>query len=48
LIADKPGIGASEVAKKMKIERNYVYRVLGELEKGDRLKKDGRKYFPAG
>jgi len=46
LIEGKPGISASDVAKQMKIKPNYLYRVLGDLEKEGRVKKDGRKYFP--
>ena len=48
LIEQKPGISASEVAKTMKIKPNYLYRVLGDLEKEGRVKKDGRQYYPAG
>jgi sugar-specific transcriptional regulator TrmB len=48
LIEGQPGISASEVAKSMKIKPNYLYRVLGDLEKERRVKKDGRKYYPAG
>jgi sugar-specific transcriptional regulator TrmB len=48
LITDKPGISASEIAKAMKIKPNYLYRVLGDLEKEGRVKKDGRTYTPAG
>jgi hypothetical protein len=48
LIEENPGIGASEVAKQMKIKPNYLYRVLGDLEKEGRVKKDGRQYHPTG
>jgi sugar-specific transcriptional regulator TrmB len=48
LISSQPGISASDVAKTMKIKPNYLYRVLGDLEKEGRVKKDGRNYFPAG
>jgi sugar-specific transcriptional regulator TrmB len=48
LIEDNPGIGASDVAKQMKIKPNYLYRVLGDLEKEGRVKKDGRQYYPGG
>ncbi len=48
LISSKPGISASDVAKQMKIKPNYLYRVLGDLEKEGRVKKQGRQYFPAG
>jgi hypothetical protein len=47
LITSQPGISASDVAKTMKIKPNYLYRVLGDLEKEGRVKKDGRNYFPA-
>jgi len=47
LIESQPGISASEVAKSMKIKPNYLYRVLGDLEKEGRVKKSGRQYYPA-
>lgn len=48
LITKQPGISASDVAKSMKIKPNYLYRVLGDLEKEGRVKKQGRQYYPAG
>jgi sugar-specific transcriptional regulator TrmB len=48
LIEKEPGISASDVAKQMKIKPNYLYRVLGDLEKEGRVKKQGRQYYPAG
>jgi sugar-specific transcriptional regulator TrmB len=48
LITKEPGISASDVAKAMKIKPNYLYRVLGDLEKEGRVKKQGRQYYPAG
>ncbi len=48
LIEGAPGISASDVAKQMKIKPNYLYRVLGDLEKEGRVKKDGRQYYPTG
>ena len=47
LIAENPGISASEIAKTMKIKPNYLYRVLGDLEKEKKVKKDGRSYSAA-
>jgi transposase-like protein len=44
LVEKNPGISASEIAKRMKIKPNYLYRVLGELEKEGRVKKKGRSY----
>jgi transposase-like protein len=46
LIEKEPGISASDVAKQMKIKPNYLYRVLGDLEKEGRVKKQGRQYHP--
>jgi transposase-like protein len=46
LVEGSPGISASEIAKTMKIKPNYLYRVLGDLEKEKRVTKKGRQYFP--
>ncbi|HEX3173864.1 MAG TPA: winged helix-turn-helix transcriptional regulator [Solirubrobacterales bacterium] len=46
LVQGNPGISASEIAKSMKIKPNYLYRVLGDLEKEGQVKKKGRQYFP--
>lgn len=46
LVEKNPGISASEIAKSMKIKPNYLYRVLGDLEKEGRVKKKGRTYQP--
>jgi DNA invertase Pin-like site-specific DNA recombinase len=45
LVEGSPGITASDIAKSMKIKPNYLYRVLGDLEKEGRVKKKGRQYF---
>ena len=47
LILAKPGTSASEVARKLKVKPNYIYRVLSGLEKDGRIRKDGRAYHPA-
>jgi hypothetical protein len=44
LIKAEPGITASEIAKAMKIKPNYLYRVLGDLEKQKLVVKKGRTY----
>jgi len=44
IISENPGITASEVAKQLKIKPNYVYRVMGELQKDGRVRKSGRGY----
>lgn len=46
LVEGNPGISASDIAKQMKIKPNYLYRVLGDLEKEGRVKKKGRQYYP--
>jgi transposase-like protein len=46
LVAQNPGISASEIAKQLKIKPNYLYRVLGELEKEGKVSKKGREYHP--
>jgi len=48
LVEASPGISASEIARKMSIKPNYLYRVLAELQKEGRVRKDGRAYHPAG
>ncbi len=47
LVEANPGISASEIARKMSIKPNYLYRVLAELQKDGRVRKDGRAYHPA-
>ncbi len=47
LIKENPGISASEIAKRLKIKPNYMYRVLGDLQKEGRVVKDGRSYSAA-
>ena len=47
LIGQRPGLSASEIAGEMKIKPNYMYRVLAELEKEGRVRKDGRAYHPS-
>lgn len=47
LVEQNPGISASDIAKQLKIKPNYLYRVLGELEKEGRVNKRGREYHPA-
>jgi predicted Rossmann fold nucleotide-binding protein DprA/Smf involved in DNA uptake len=47
LIAENPGITASQIAERMKIKPNYLYRVLAGLEQEGRVRKDGRAYSAA-
>ncbi len=47
VISESPGVGASEIAEKLGIKPNYMYRVLHELQADGRVRKDGRAYYPA-
>jgi len=47
-IAKEPGIGTSGISKATGIKSNYLYQLLGKLQKEGRVKKRGRQYFPAG
>ncbi|HKH23022.1 MAG TPA: hypothetical protein VKA88_05325 [Solirubrobacterales bacterium] len=47
LIKSNPGITVSELGKKMRLNHpNYLYRVLPDLEKEGRIKREGRGYHP--
>ena len=45
-VTENPGIRASEIATKMNIKPNYVYRVMSELESDGKVEKKGREYHP--
>jgi hypothetical protein len=47
LVKRQPGITISQMGKKMGISPNYLYRVLPQLEKDGKVKKQGRGYHPA-
>jgi predicted HTH transcriptional regulator len=47
LIKANPGMTPSEIARKLNIQPNYMYRVLGDLQKEGKVKKSGRKYSAA-
>jgi ribosomal protein S25 len=42
----QPGITIAELAKRMKIKPNYLYRVLPQLEKDGKLRKRDKGYHP--
>jgi hypothetical protein len=46
IVNSNPGIGASEIAKRLKIKPNYLYRVMGELQREGKVRKKGRGYHP--
>lgn len=43
-ITSNPGITASEVAAKLRIKPNYVYRVMSDLQEDLKVVKEGRGY----
>jgi DNA-binding MarR family transcriptional regulator len=47
LIRGKPGITIPEIAQAMKIEPNYLYRVLPRLASDGQVKRDGKGWHPA-
>jgi hypothetical protein len=47
-VQGQPGITIPELAAKMGIKQNYLYRVMPSLEKGGRVKKKGRGWHPQG
>jgi hypothetical protein len=47
-VAEQPGITIPELAKKMGIKPNYLYRVLPGLEKEGKIKRKGHGWDPAG
>lgn len=47
VIADNPGISAGEIADRLGMKPNYMYRVLTELQADGKVRKDGRAYYPA-
>jgi hypothetical protein len=48
LVQGQPGITIPELAAKMKIKQNYLYRVLPGLEQEGKLEKKGRGWYPKG
>lgn len=48
LVQRHPGITIADMAKRMKIKPNYLYRVLPELEKAGHVRKHEKGYHKAG
>lgn len=44
-VAKHPGSTATEVADELKIQVSYVYKILGDLAKEGKLRKDGTAYW---
>src|SRR5205807_1416381 len=47
LVSERPGITIPEIAKSMRIEPNYLYRVLPKLAGEGQVRKDGQGWHPA-
>ncbi len=48
LVAATPGITIPDLAKAMKIQPNYLYRVMPTLEKDGKIQKKDKGWHPAG
>ena len=46
IVRDQPGVTIPEMAQKMGIQQNYLYRVLPGLEQDGLVRKEGRGWFP--
>ena len=46
LVTTNPGITIPEIAEKMGIQQNYLYRVLPGLQKEGLIRKEGRGWHP--
>lgn len=47
LVREKPGITIPEIAESLKIEPNYLYRVMPKLVDDGQVKRDGQGWHPA-
>lgn len=47
LVKKNPGITIPEIAKRIGIKQNYLYRVMPALEKEGVVKKKGKGWYPA-
>ena len=48
LVKSEPGITIPQLAERMGIKQNYLYRVLPGLEQDGKVRKEGRGWFPKG
>ena len=46
LVKAQPGIAIPELAERMGIKQNYLYRVLPGLEQEGQVRKEGRGWYP--
>ena len=47
LVRENPGITISDLAKRMRIKPNYLYRVLPQLQQDGKVRKRGKEWHPA-
>jgi hypothetical protein len=47
VVAENPGVAVPEIAEKLKIKPNYVYRVMANLQKEGVVRKRGKAYYPS-
>jgi len=47
LVKENPGISIADLAKKMNIKPNYLYRVMPQLQKDGKVRKKGGGWHPA-
>jgi hypothetical protein len=47
LVGQTPGITIPDIAKSLKIEPNYLYRVMNKLVENGSVKRDGQGWHPA-
>jgi len=47
LVRSNPGVTIPKIAESLKIEPNYLYRVMPKLVEDGVVKRDGLGYFPA-
>ncbi len=48
LVSSRPGITIPQIAEELKIEPNYLYRVMPKLVSEGRVKRDGQGWHPTG
>jgi hypothetical protein len=47
LVREHPGITIAALATRMKIQPNYLYRVLPQLQRDGKVRKRGKEWHPA-
>ena len=47
LVRDQPGITIPQIAEALKIEPNYLYRVMPKLVSEGQVRRDGQGWYPA-